>query len=585
MNGSAQHKHTPQQITQFLKGLYSTAVRTYRKSLYYVYPYLKQTRDITAKHFLQLMASTLVCALLLASTYQLGIAQEQSGSTDTQLPSELSQTELSEPGVLSVGMEANYAPYNWTQTNDAHDGVPISNSTGEYANGYDVQVAKRMADALGLKLKIVKMEWDGLSVALQSGKIDAIIAGMTSTPERCKEIDFTHPYYYSDMVMVTKKSGSFAGATSIQDFAGAKVTAQLNTFHYKLIDQIPNVNKQVAFSDFPTMIASVMSGKIDAYVSERPAAMAAVAANSELTFISFANGAGFDTHGIDASTAIGIRKGSKLMEYLNRALDSFAPQQQQTLMQDMVNLNQREQHPSFLDQIAEIWNTYHDQFIRGTFYTVIISFISTFVGFLIGLLIAIYQTIQVSKHHHIRYALYKSIAVLIRIYIEVFRGTPMMVQAMLIFYGSKLLFNLDLSPLTSAFFIVSVNSGAYLSETVRGGILGVSKGQLEGAHALGLNHWDTMVHIILPQAVISILPSVGNELNMNIKDTSVLNVIAVSELFFITKSIAGTTYQTFQTYLIASVIYFALTFLASLGLKYVEKHIVAPNAYVSSAKA
>lgn len=94
-----------------------------------------------------------------------------------------------------------------------------------------------------------------------------------------------------------------------------------------------------------------------------------------------------------------------------------------------------------------------------------------------------------------------------------------------------------------------------------------------------------MVHIILPQAVISILPSVGNELNMNIKDTSVLNVIAVSELFFITKSIAGTTYQTFQTYLIASVIYFALTFLASLGLKYVEKHIVAPNAYVSSAKA
>ncbi len=585
MNGSAQHKHTPQQITQFLKGLYSTAVRTYRKSLYYTYLCFKQLCSVATKHFLQLMASTLVCALLLASTYQPGIAQEQSGSTDTQLPSELSQTELSEPGVLSVGMEANYAPYNWTQTNDAHDGVPISNSTGEYANGYDVQVAKRMADALGLKLKIVKMEWDGLSVALQSGKIDAIIAGMTSTPERCKEIDFTHPYYYSDMVMVTKKSGSFAGATSIQDFAGAKVTAQLNTFHYKLIDQIPNVNKQVAFSDFPTMIASVMSGKIDAYVSERPAAMAAVAANSELTFISFADGAGFDTHGIDASTAIGIRKGSKLMEYLNRALDSFAPQQQQTLMQDMVNLNQREQHPSFIDQIAEIWNTYHDQFIRGTFYTVIISFISTFVGFLIGLLIAIYQTIQVSKHHRIRYMLYKSIAVLIRIYIEVFRGTPMMVQAMLIFYGSKLLFNLDLSPLTSAFFIVSVNSGAYLSETVRGGILGVSKGQLEGAHALGLNHWDTMVHIILPQAIISILPSVGNELNMNIKDTSVLNVIAVSELFFITKSIAGTTYQTFQTYLIASVIYFALTFLASLGLKYVEKHIVAPNAYVSSSKA
>ena len=135
---------------------------------------------------------------------------------------------------------------------------------------------------------------------------------------------------------------------------------------------------------------------------------------------------------------------------------------------------------------------------------------------------------------------------------------------------------MDLSPLTSAFLIVSINSGAYLSETVRGGILGVDKGQLEGAQAIGLSHWDTMVRIILPQAVISILPSVGNELNMNIKDTSVLNVIAVSELFFVAKSIAGTTYLTFQTYLIVSVIYFILTFIAGIGINMIEKYLVNP---------
>ena len=158
----------------------------------------------------------------------------------------------------------------------------------------------------------------------------------------------------------------------------------------------------------------------------------------------------------------------------------------------------------------------------------------------------------------------------------------MMVQAMLIFYGSKLFFFFFLSPLTSAFLIVSINSGAYLSETVRGGILGVSAGQLEGAKALGLGHWDTMVHIILPQAIVSILPSVGNELNMNIKDTSVLNVIAVSELFFVTKSIAGTTYQTFQTYLITSVIYFILTFAAGIMLTQIERHVLGINPSLAS---
>ena len=190
--------------------------------------------------------------------------------------------------------------------------------------------------------------------------------------------------------------------------------------------------------------------------------------------------------------------------------------------------------------------------------------------------------ITISAHRRVLLFFYQAFGWVIRAYVAIFRGTPMMVQAMLIFYGSKLIFDLDLSPLTSAFLIVSINSGAYLSETVRGGILGVDKGQLEGAQAIGLSHWDTMVRIILPQAVISILPSVGNELNMNIKDTSVLNVIAVSELFFVAKSIAGTTYLTFQTYLIVSVIYFILTFIAGIGINMIEKYLVNPMTTASS---
>lgn len=508
-------------------------------------------------------------------------AYAEDSFASAKLPDELQQTELATPGVLRVGMEANYAPYNWTQTTDAHDAYPISNTQGEYANGYDVQVAKRIADALGLKLELVKMEWDGLSVGLQSGKIDAIIAGMTPTPERKQEIDFTNPYYQCDIVLVVQKDGTYEHAQKISDFAGARMTAQLNTIHYNLIDQIPNVEKLPALSDFPTMISSLLSGKIDAYVSERPGAMAAMAANPDLALVSFEEGKGFDTGGIDTSSAVGIRKGSKLNDYINQALQTFDDSAQQELMKNMVDLNQRKTSSNFFEQVATIWATYHEQFIVGTVYTVLISFISTFIGFLIGLLIAIYQSLPISPHHKAIFYLYKAFDWIIKIYIEVFRGTPMMVQAMLIFYGSKLFFGVDLSALTSAFLIVAVNSGAYLSETVRGGILGVSAGQLEGAKAIGLNHWDTMVRIILPQAIVSILPSVGNELNMNIKDTSVLNVIAVSELFFVSKSIAGTTYQTFQTYLITSVIYFCLTFLAGVLLKQIEIHVLGINPAIS----
>lgn len=498
------------------------------------------------------------------------------------VPQELMQTELETPGILRVGMEANYAPYNWSQTTSANDAYPISNTHDEYANGYDVQVAKHLADALGLKLEIVKMEWDGLSVALQSGKIDAIIAGMTPTNERREQIDFSDPYYFSDIVMVVKKNGPFAQAHALDDFAGARVTSQLNTIQYTLISQINQVDKQPALSDFPTMISSLLSDKIDAYVSERPGAMAAIASNPQLAMVSFEDGKGFDTGGVETSAAVGLRKGSRLAPYINAALQGFDARAQSTLMQHMVDLNKREDDTNFFSQVATIWCTYYKQFLMGTLFTVIISFISTGIGFLIGLLIAIYQSLHVARHHRATYALYKVFDIIIKVYIEIFRGTPMMVQAMLIFYGSKLFFGIDLSPLTSAFLIVSINSGAYLSETVRGGILGVSAGQLEGAKALGLGHWDTMVHIILPQAIVSILPSVGNELNMNIKDTSVLNVIAVSELFFVTKSIAGTTYQTFQTYLITSVIYFILTFAAGIMLAQIERHVLGINPSLAS---
>lgn len=521
-----------------------------------------------------LKVSILAFILTLMPFTSVASAQEDSYDLET-----INQG-LEEEGVLKVGMEANYAPFNWSQTSASNDAVEISNSPGEYANGYDVQMAVRLAEELGLTLEIIKLEWDGLPPALESGMIDAVIAGMSPTPERARQIDFSDAYYDSDIVLVVKNDSDLADATTLDAFDGTRVTAQLNTFHYDLIEQIPNVQQQTAMDSFPSMISSVLSDKSDAYVSERPGAMAATAANSNLTYIVFDENQGFDTGQVDTSIAVGMRRNSPIVDSVNRALATISQDERDTLMNDMVLLNERGESAGFWSDVAEIWDMYGSQFLVGARNTLIIALISTVLGSLIGLGIAIYRSIPVDKKRKpVSYVFYKLFDLVIMAYIEIFRGTPMMVQSMLIFYGSKLFFDIDMSPMFAALLIVSVNTGAYLSEVFRGGIMGVDKGQGEAAKAIGMSHYQSMTTVILPQAIRNTLPALGNEFVINIKDTSVLNVIAVTELFFVTRSAAGSTYMTFQSFLIASVIYFVMTFVTTRLLRLTEKYMSGSTSY------
>ncbi len=521
-----------------------------------------------------LKVSILAVILTLMPFTSVASAQEDSYDLET-----INQG-LEEEGVLKVGMEANYAPFNWSQTSASNDAVEISNSPGEYANGYDVQMAVRLAEELGLTLEIIKLEWDGLPPALESGMIDAVIAGMSPTPERARQIDFSDAYYDSDIVLVVKNDSDLADATTLDAFDGTRVTAQLNTFHYDLIEQIPNVQQQTAMDSFPSMISSVLSDKSDAYVSERPGAMAATAANSNLTYIVFDENQGFDTGQVDTSIAVGMRRNSPIVDSVNRALATISQDERDTLMNDMVLLNERGESAGFWSDVAEIWDMYGSQFLVGARNTLIIALISTVLGSLIGLGIAIYRSIPVDKKRKpVSYVFYKLFDLVIIAYIEIFRGTPMMVQSMLIFYGSKLFFDIDMSPMFAALLIVSVNTGAYLSEVFRGGIMGVDKGQGEAAKAIGMSHYQSMTTVILPQAIRNTLPALGNEFVINIKDTSVLNVIAVTELFFVTRSAAGSTYMTFQSFLIASVIYFVMTFVTTRLLRLIEKYMSGSTSY------
>lgn len=236
---------------------------------------------------------------------------------------------------FKVGMECGYAPYNWTQTDDSNGAVPIE-GTSEYAGGYDVEIAKKVAEGLGKKLVIVKTDWEGLVPAVQSGKIDAIIAGMSPRADRKEQIDFTDYYYKVQLVMVVNKGGPYENATSIQDFAGAKVTAQLSTIHYDVIDQIEGVDKQPAMDNFAAMRVALEAGTIDAYVSERPEGDSATAANDNFAMVQFSEENGFTLTEDESLNSIGIKKGSDLGEKINTILAGISEDERVRLMNEAV---------------------------------------------------------------------------------------------------------------------------------------------------------------------------------------------------------------------------------------------------------
>lgn len=201
--------------------------------------------------------------------------------------------------------------------------------------------------------------------------------------------------------------------------------------------------------------------------------------------------------------------------------------------------------------IVKIISENGPMFLRGAGVTLLIALIGTVLGSIIGLLIGVVRTIP-KPELKINRIILKIVNGILSVYIEIFRGTPMIVQAMVIYYGSALAFGIDIDRIVAAIFIVSINTGAYMSEIVRGGIVSIDKGQFEAAQAIGMNHIQTMTNVVLPQVFRNILHATGNEFVINIKDTSVLNVISVTELFFQTKSIAGNNFRYFESFFVAS---------------------------------
>ena len=235
---------------------------------------------------------------------------------------------------------------------------------------------------------------------------------------------------------------------------------------------------------------------------------------------------------------------------------------------------------SFWERILYLIGKYGPSYLEGAGNTLFIAIISTAIGCVIGLGVGIVQTIPVSKKDNVlKRFVVRFCQVLLRIYVEVFRGTPMMIQAVFIYYGAAQLFNIYMGTMFAAFFIVSINTGAYMAETVRGGILSVDPGQTEGAKAIGMTHVQTMLHVILPQALRNIMPQIGNNFIINVKDTSVMFIISFTEFFAAHRYIVGVNNMYFPSATIEMIGYLTMTLIASFLLRLLEKWMDGSDSY------
>ena len=235
---------------------------------------------------------------------------------------------------------------------------------------------------------------------------------------------------------------------------------------------------------------------------------------------------------------------------------------------------------TFFDWIMLYIHDYGQLFLNGAALTLLLAIVGTTVGFGIGLLAAVIRTIPVEeKDPFYKRVLLKLLQGVLVVYIEIFRATPMIVQAMLLFYGPSFI-GINIPIMAAGFMVISINTGAYMAEIVRGGITSVDKGQTEAAQSIGMTHWQTMSIVVLPQAIRNIMPAIGNEFVINVKDSAVLSTIGVAELFFQTKSASGTYLQYFPAFAITCVIYLIMTLAITRILMALEKKMDGPASYV-----
>ncbi|WP_188351607.1 ABC transporter permease subunit [Staphylococcus aureus] len=449
---------------------------------------------------------------------------------------------IKERGELRVGLSADYAPMEFEHT---------VNGKTEYA-GVDIDLAKKIAKDNNLKLKIVNMSFDSLLGALKTGKIDIIISGMISTPERKKQVDFSDSYMMTKNIMLVKKD-KVSEYKDIKDFNNKKVGAQKGTEQEKIAQTEIEKASITSLSRLPDVILALKSGKVEGAVVEKPVAEAYLKQNPKLGI----SNVKFNEE--EKDTVIAVPKDSpKLLSQINKTIKEV--KDKGLIDKYMTNAaNAMNDDSGFISK-------YGSFFLKGIKITILISLIGVALGSILGAFVALMKLSKI-----------KIISWIASIYIEILRGTPMLVQVFIVFFGITAALGLDISALVCGTIALVINSSAYIAEIIRAGINAVDKGQMEAARSLGLNYRQTMKSVIMPQAIKNILPALGNEFVTLIKESSIVSTIGVGEIMFNAQVVQGISFDPFTPLLVAAALYFVLTFVLTRIMNMIEGRLNASD--------
>jgi His/Glu/Gln/Arg/opine family amino acid ABC transporter permease subunit len=483
---------------------------------------------------MKVFGKIMLAAIIILSSISLYLKPTTHAAEDKQWE------KIKKRGELRVGLSADYAPYEFEHN---------VNGKTQYA-GIDIELAKKIAKDNNLKLKIVNMQFDSLLGAIKTGKIDLIISGMTPTPEREKEVDFSNAYMTVTQKMIIKKANEDKLKT-LDDFTNKRIGVQKQTQQETIANEEINNAQVQSLTRVPEVIMSLKSGKVDGMVIEGPVAEAYLKQNPDLKF---ANGVKFKEG--EKQTAIALPKHSPtLMKQLNSTIKEVKDK-------NLVDKYKDKAAEAMKKDDGNFFTKYGSFFLKGIGNTILVSIVGVVLGALFGAIIALFK---LSKFKPLRW--------LASAYIEFLRGTPLLVQVFLVYFGSTAVLGLDISALICGMIALVINCSAYIAEIIRAGINAVDKGQMEAARSLGLSYGQTMKSVILPQAIKNILPALGNEFVTVIKESSIISVIGVSEIMFNAQVVQGASFDPFTPLLVAAILYFVLTFTLSRVMYFFERRL------------
>ncbi|WP_028590822.1 ABC transporter substrate-binding protein/permease [Paenibacillus massiliensis] len=431
---------------------------------------------------------------------------------------------------LVLGTSADFAPYEFHKTIDGKDQIV----------GFDIEIAKEIAKDLDRELVIEDIGFDALLPALQSGRVDMVISGMTPTDERKRSIDFSDNYYQSRQVIVVKAENKSKFPT-MDSLRGAKIGVQKGSIQEEIGMGIPDA-QLTSLDKISDIILQLRTNRVEAAIMEDT--VAAGYLDSEVVLAPAVP----DVPEVQA--AIGIQKGNtELLNSINGTLDRLKANNDIERMVEEASALAADRPQAKSPNIIEVFWEYRNYYITGVGYTLLLSALGVLFGFIIGLFICF-----------IRMSGIRVLQWIGTTYVEILRGTPMLVQLMIVHYGFSLTFGINFSPLQSGIITLSINSSAYLAELFRAGIQGVDRGQMEAARSLGMKRGKAMRFIILPQALKAVLPAIGNEFITIIKESSIISFIGMMDLMYQASVVKNITFQGMSPFIIAAALYFVMTF-------------------------